>query len=590
MSNNNGFLSNYNKDMGNSSEPVSEIVVNDMDLGYKYEEKSGFKKPEYRGGSDLPPFRRPKLLVPIVVGAAVVVGVVVLLLLLLNGGVAVINFQGMTLSDAQLWANQNGVMLKLVDQYNDEVEANSIISQDIAEGKSVKKGEFLTLTVSKGHDMSVMLKVPDIMNMTADEIQAWANTNFMSKVRVTTEFSDTVPSGKVIRFTINDNTVVSDEIRRDTPVYVIISKGVEDQSTIQITVPDFKTMTISEAYIFANENGLILTVSEQYDDYVPKGSVISQNVKAQEKINKGSEIKLVVSKGKMIEIPDFSMYTKEQASAVASDLGLPVSIIEQYSRSRNTGALVSQSISAGSIYEEGDYLELTYSLGKQVMMPSFVGQTEDALRSWINDLVTKKATIKINTPVNYTYSSAPKGTIISLLVNSSPYTANMLVYVDAKITITVSLGELVYVPDLVDPSPLGGNRGYDTAITREEATAICNSLGLVPVFKQATGDTTDRLPGEIVSQNPSAGTESSEGSTITLYYVPIQQYTVVNIVDDNISEQDALDTYGIYLTITFVEYDQYVAGMEGLVVKQSLTPGKVVNRGAAITLYIGPAS
>jgi hypothetical protein len=66
MSDKNGFLSNYGKNM--DEQPPSEIVIKDIDLGYKFEEKSGFKKPELTGGP--PPSRRPQLLIPIKIGRA----------------------------------------------------------------------------------------------------------------------------------------------------------------------------------------------------------------------------------------------------------------------------------------------------------------------------------------------------------------------------------------------------------------------------------------------------------------------------------------------------------------------------------------
>ena len=49
--------------------------------------------------------------------------------------------------------------------------------------------------------------------------------------------------------------------------------------SIQVEVPDFRTMTLGDSYAFANENGVVLNVVEQYDDYVPKGSIISQSEK-----------------------------------------------------------------------------------------------------------------------------------------------------------------------------------------------------------------------------------------------------------------------------------------------------------------------
>ena len=101
----------------------------------------------------------------------------------------------------------------------------------------------------------------------------------------------------------------------------MVSKGPEDESALEVVVPNFKEMGIGECYIFANENGLVLQVEEEYDDFVPAGAIISQSIKPEEKVKKGTEITLVVSKGKMITVPDFAGYSKEKATAVAGELG-----------------------------------------------------------------------------------------------------------------------------------------------------------------------------------------------------------------------------------------------------------------------------
>lgn len=585
MSDNNSFLSNYGKNM----EPAEEVVVRDAGAGYKYEEKSGFKKPELSGGY-VPPragFRR--FLIPAIAAAAVVLGIVLTLILLLGGGVKVPDMSGWTMGDANLWASQNNVMLKTVQQYNDTVDEGKVISQDIAAGGELKKGAFLTLTVSQGHDLSVTLPVPDFTSMTMEAVQAWADQNFMTKVRITSEFSDTIPSGKVIRYEITDNTVV-DKLRRDTAVYVIVSKGLEDASSILVTVPDFKTLSISEAYIFASDNGLVLTVTEQYDDYVPKNTIISASVKAQEKINKGSEINLVVSKGKMIEIPDFSDYTKEQASTVAAGLGITVSVIEKYSGS-GAGTFLSQSISAGSTYEDGDILELTYSLGR-ITVPSFIGQTLDAIKTWENEVDSKGGRITIAR--SSTNSDKPKG----IIIYQSP--ANTTVSAGTTIYVTVSLGKIIYVPDFVDgtiPAP-GSSRGYDTAITRDEAIKMCEDVGLVPVFESAPNS--NRLPGEVWDQSLPAGedaykgTKITEGTKIKLTYKPNDTDEVPDFVNPEApkpryTKELAKQEYNATFTLIFVVNDETdPTHGSGEVVGQSITARTTVSMGTILTLYLNP--
>jgi beta-lactam-binding protein with PASTA domain len=82
--------------------------------------------------------------------------------------------------------------------------------------------------------------------MTMQEVEAWAAENYMTKVRITTEYSETVVSGQVIRYEINDDTVV-DEVKRNTPIYVIVSKGPEPQTVEKVALPNFREMTVAKA-------------------------------------------------------------------------------------------------------------------------------------------------------------------------------------------------------------------------------------------------------------------------------------------------------------------------------------------------------
>lgn len=550
--------------------------------GYRYEQKSGFKPPERRESAALPPGGggsgiNKKLITILAAGGALVI-LIIVLVLALTAGTPVEQLVGRTQTEAQLWATQNGLNLQVTEVYSDDVEAGVIISQETPAGTRVKRGGFVYVTVSKGPDLSVTLTLPDLMNMTKDEVEAWAEANHMTKVRITTEFSDTVPAGKVIRYEINDNTVVGNEVRRDTPVYVIVSKGI-DTSVEQIEVPDFKTMTLAECYVFANDNGLVLSVTEQYDDYIPEGSIISSSVKEKEKVSRGTEIKLVASKGKKIEIPDFSDYTKDVAMSVASGLGIPVTVIEKYSGSA-AGAFISQSIPAGTIYEKGDYLELYYSLGNKIVVPSFVGQTRDAIESWALDLSSKGARITISATT--TNSSQPAGTIIY----QTP--SNTTVGVKKTISITVSKGQVVYVPDFVS----GAYTDYSVAFTREQAIARCEELKLVPEFKPEFKSGV--LPGAIWYQDLTPGKEVAEGTRIVMKYSPapaelltVPDFTAMNAGEAAIKADPA--GYMKKFNLVFMPADANDGiHAENVVISQSVPAGTKVPYGTMITLYTNP--
>lgn len=579
MDDNNNFLSGYNKrddDKKNLPEPEAprEVSVKNVQpSGYKYEQKSLFKRPERKeGGAPPTDGQKKKMIMAVGIGSVVLVAIVLTLILVLTSGIEVIDLVGRPQTEAQIWASDNGLRLQSEETFSDEVEAGTIISQETPAGTRVKKNDFVYVTVSKGPDLSVTLPLPDLMTMTKDEVDAWAAANFMTKVRVTTEFNATVPAGNVIRYEINDNTVVGDEVRRDTPIYVIVSKGV-DTTVEQIEVPDFKTMSISECYVFANDNGLVLTVEEKYDDYIPEGSIISQSVKAKEKVPRGTEIKLVASKGKMVEIPDFSDYTKEMASSVATGLGIPVTIVEKYSGTSADG-FISQSIEAGTVYEKDQFLELTYSLGNKIVVPSFVGQTRDAIETWALDLNEKGARITID--VSETNSNSAAGTVIY----QNP--ANTSVGVRKTINITVSKGKVVYVPDFIS----GANTGYDKAVTREQAIAMCEELKLVPVFVEQDGN--GALPGAIWNQSEPAGKEVLEGTKVTLTYAKSKSGAMLDFYGKTQQEAMALGN-GSFKIVFVVAESNVPAEDPGDVVSQSVLAGTITAYGTTITLYTNPS-
>jgi beta-lactam-binding protein with PASTA domain len=573
MSDNNDFLSQYGRD----KQGQTEIVIQDAPLpsSYKYEQKSGFVPPERRDTAPPSAPSRKNLLIGIGVGVLALIIVVVVLVLLLTRGAEMIDLTGKKLTEAQLWASDQNVTLQPAEEYNDEYAEGVIFWQSVPLGDRVKKGDFVDVKVSLGHDLSVTLELPDIKSMKMDEVQAWADANFMTKVRITTEFSDTVPLNSVISYTVNDDRVTGEVVRRDSPVYVVVSKGPEDEAALQVTVPDFKTMTLSECYAFANENGLTLTVQQQYDDYIAAGAVISQSVKAQEKVSKGSEITLVVSLGKKITVPDFSDYSKEGASAKAAELGIPVTVTERYSGA-SAGAFISQSIDAGSVYVTGDILELKYSLGNKVVLASYVGQTLDSLQSWALGLNAQGASITISK--TETTSSSPAGTILS----QTP--ANKEISYKTTIYVTVSSGKVVYVPDFVADGA-GYDGTYATAITREDAMKMCDSAGLVPVF--VSGSSTGRLPNEIYSQSLTAGTEAKQGDTIKLYYIPSATTAVPDFVTGSMTKSAALAAYSSILRITFEEGDTYMGDGSDVVIAQSLPVNSTVAKGTEIVLTLG---
>lgn len=569
--NNNDFLNGY-KSGGNTGleKSKSSMTVNSGNMSYK--QKSTFTKPtKYEQPSTALKSGNSKriknLIIAAVVLAVVVVGVVVLISS--GGKTEVPDFKGWTVNDFMLWVKQNDVLAQKEEQFSDTADAETIISQSVAPGEQLKQGAIIKVTVSKGPDLSVELDMPNVKTMTKAEIEKWAEDNKMSKVRITSEFSDTVPVGKVIKCQVNDNRVV-DRVKRNTPIYIVLSKGPESEAGVEITVPDCKTQGVAETQAFAQQNGLVLKIEEEYNNYIEKGSIISQSAKAESKLSKGDELKIVVSLGKKVLMQSFKSLSKDEATTLAGTLNLTVTVKERYSSS-SEGRLISQSVDEGTLITDNMHLELTYSLGDKISLTSYVGQQKHELEQWLSEQNEKGAKLKLK--VTSTNNSADAGTVLQQDIK------NTYVKRRTTISIVVSAGQIVFMPDLV----AADGAGYDTAITREKAEEMVKDLGLILVFKEEAAP--NRLPGEIWHQSVAAGTEVKSGATITLKFNPVNKTLAVpNFVGQTEAEIKATDIFK-KLNVKFTTGEPS-AELAGKVSTQSLPAGQTVAYGTTITLTV----
>ncbi len=597
----NDFLDNYKKKSEQGSTELAGNVEKNSDVqseravrqnssvaptpesnnasNLNFEQKSGFVKPTaseaaatlYTASGGNPKnnnsdniFKKIPIQYYVIAGVAVIL--IIVLIIIFSGGTAAPAMVGRSLSDAELWANENKILLTSEKEYSDEVPEGEIISQAPAEGEKIDSSGFLEVILSLGPDPDVMITIPDnFMSMSLAEVESWAEENLMSAVRVTTDESDTVEQGVMIEYTINDDTVFGNEVKRSTPIYAVFSKGAGEGEPVEL--PNFLTMSLAEAEKFGEDNDIVIEIEEIYHDTVAKGMIISQSIKAEEVVRTGDTVVIEVSLGEEILVPNFFSYDRERASMIAAQEGITILTKEIYS-GLDEDKLISQSMTAGSIYQQDDIVELTYSLGNSFVLPSFIGSNETAVREWVTPKNELGANITVNT--RYTVSDTAKGTILS----QEAY--DVTVGITFTINLVVSSGGVVYAPDLVDESGLA-------PVTREMAIKICSELGIVPVFTEKSHGSRF-WPGEVWAQNIPAGTEMKEGGTIELTVNPLDVGVKVPSFIDMTEAMAKSSAEGLTVKITVGEY---VSGKAGLVTAQSLTSGNMVAPGTIIELTVG---
>lgn len=169
---------------------------------------------------------------------------------------------------------------------SDDYEEGYVISQDISSGERVKKGTQVHLTISQGSDK---VSVPDFVGETKDSAQELASDSNV-KVSFTSEYSDTVEEGAIIRQAISEGT----KVKPGTVIGLTVSLGKKE---VKVKVQDFTDMSKTDAQELAKQFGLVLKPVEQYSDYT-EGLVYDQDIKAGTEVEQGTVITIYISKGK----------------------------------------------------------------------------------------------------------------------------------------------------------------------------------------------------------------------------------------------------------------------------------------------------
>jgi serine/threonine-protein kinase len=120
--------------------------------------------------------------------------------------------------------------VETTEEVSDEYPEGYVISSDPSEGGTLKRGDTVTLTVSKGPGK---VTVPSFLSMDVDKATSAATNTYFLKVTTTTQASDE-PVDTVIGQSIDANT----EVDKGTAIQFTVSSGPEKKSmTIGVDLP-----------------------------------------------------------------------------------------------------------------------------------------------------------------------------------------------------------------------------------------------------------------------------------------------------------------------------------------------------------------
>ncbi len=313
-----------------------------------------------------------------------------------------------SLEEVQIWAAKNDVEIGYTLEYNNEIDEGNIVEQSVEEGVEIQKGSFVEFIVSNGADPEEHIIIPDFMGMTLIEIESWKEENKAVNVSINYEYSDEIMKSNTIRFEFKTEGIDANNYRRKDKINIIVSKG-EETFEKNITVPDFSNKTRNEVDIWAEENGIQIEYIEVASEEVEENHIISQDVLAESKVAKNDVIKITISRGRVIHVPDFSSLNETQSQIIAAEKNVIINIMYYYSNEVNATQMLSQSLPAGAEVKN-ETIVLTYSLGKPYI-DNFDGNSVYSMVEAIHEMNSKGA--RLTYEIKDIDSSEKKGIIIN---------------------------------------------------------------------------------------------------------------------------------------------------------------------------------
>ncbi|MDD2980597.1 MAG: Stk1 family PASTA domain-containing Ser/Thr kinase [Hespellia sp.] len=275
--------------------------------------------------------------------------------------------------DAITALNDKSLGYKKSTAASDKYDKGVVMEQKTAAGTKVAKNTQIEIVVSTGKSVT-QVTVPDVTGQTEDVAQKTLVALNLT-VNSSADYSDSVDEGKVI----STDPPSGRSVNEGTTVNMVVSLGAKKPD--KVSVPSLQGLSREDASAALSDVGLSLgSVSTEYSDSVAEGSVISQGVSSGKKVEQGTSVDVVISKGPktvMISVPSLSGMTEEEAGTALSNAGLSVgSVSYEHSSSVTAGYVISQTASSGSQVEEGSSVGFVISLGAEEEKPVDEGNTD----------------------------------------------------------------------------------------------------------------------------------------------------------------------------------------------------------------------
>ncbi|TNH22931.1 Stk1 family PASTA domain-containing Ser/Thr kinase [Micromonospora orduensis] len=221
----------------------------------------------------------------------------------------------LTKAEAQAQADRAGLTLAYGEpRFDEKVPKDSVLGQSPASSAKIVKGSTITLTLSLGPER---FPVPDVIGKEYELAEADLVNAKLVVAKGASRYDDTLPAGVVL----DSSPKVGAEVKPGAKITLILSRG-----RAPVSVPNLVGKSLTEARTTLTGLGLV-PVETFKDSDKPKDEILGQSPADGAGVEKGTQVKLEVSKGPPLAVvPRVIDLPCQQAKQVLESQGYPVTI------------------------------------------------------------------------------------------------------------------------------------------------------------------------------------------------------------------------------------------------------------------------
>jgi eukaryotic-like serine/threonine-protein kinase len=192
-------------------------------------------------------------------------------------------------------------------------------------------------------------------------------------------YSTSIDVGLIVR----SEPPAGTRLRTRTTVVLVRSLGLP-----LLPVPDVEGKAESDAKRVLEKAGFLVRVKRETSESVPEGRVIRQSIDPGQKLEQGSVVTIVVSKGPpLVKIPNVTGQPKDDARTAMEAAGFVVESTEEYSTDVPAGDVIRTDPPVNSQAPKGSTVTMVVSKGpKTFPMPAVLGLSEKAATAELENL------------------------------------------------------------------------------------------------------------------------------------------------------------------------------------------------------------